>query len=194
MESEKLEFIDISFAHMVTDEGLCAFESKNFPLKHLCLSGLTGVTGKGLYFPIFAGRKTLLIYEGGLMNQEELKVSDFGKALGVCFRLQSVSLGGCTHISDEFFGFLCSGEQEQDGFRTKPGFSDLLTFKLNFLVKISDASLQKLVQTCPRLEHLEMPGCELFTEYGIEGIFKHYRNIKFADINHIPAVTPAFYE
>lgn len=34
----------------------------------------------------------------------------------------------------------------------------------------------------------------MLTEYGLEGIFKNYRNVKFVDINHIPVVTPAFYE
>jgi len=61
-------------------------------------------------------------------------------------------------------------------------------------VKISDGSIQKVLQMSPKLENLEMPGCEMMTEYGIEGIFKNYKNVKFADINHIPVVTPAFYE
>jgi hypothetical protein len=39
-----------------------------------------------------------------------------------------------------------------------------------------------------------MPGCELFTEYFLESMFKNYRNIKFVDMNHIPVVTQAFYE
>lgn len=39
-----------------------------------------------------------------------------------------------------------------------------------------------------------MPGCENLTEYGIEAIFKNFRTLTFIDINHIPVVTPAFYE
>lgn len=82
-----------------------------------------------------------------------------------------------------------SGEMEEDGIKTKPGLFELVTIKLNFLVKIMDGSIQKILQSCPKLEHLEMPGCELLTEYGIESIFKNYRNIKFVDINHIPCIT-----
>ena len=32
------------------------------------------------------------------------------------------------------------------------------------------------------------------SEYGIEAIFKNFKNIQFYDINHIPVVNPAFYE
>jgi hypothetical protein len=39
-----------------------------------------------------------------------------------------------------------------------------------------------------------MPGCENFTEYGVETIFKNFKNLNFIDINHIAVVTPAFYE
>ena len=54
VESTELEFIDISYNKVVTDEGLNAFEGKSFPIKHLSFSGCTGVTGKGLYHPIWA--------------------------------------------------------------------------------------------------------------------------------------------
>jgi hypothetical protein len=57
-----------------------------------------------------------------------------------------------------------------------------------------DGSVQKVLQCCNKLEHLEMPGCENLTEYGIEAIFKNFRGLTFCDINHIPVVTPAFYE
>jgi hypothetical protein len=56
IESTKLDHLDISYSKMVTDEGLNAFEGKEFPIKHLNFSGCTGVTGKGLYHPIFAAR------------------------------------------------------------------------------------------------------------------------------------------
>lgn len=106
---------------MVTDEGLNAFEGKEFPIKHLNFSGCTGVTGKGLYHPIFAARKELSVYDGALMDQEDMKIPDFGKALGVCFKIQSIDIGGCNHITDEIINFICSGELEEEGIKTKPG-------------------------------------------------------------------------
>lgn len=68
IESRRLEFLDISYAKMVTDEGLKAFEGKEFPMTHLCLNGLSSVTGQGLQYPIAACKSTLRIYEGALMD------------------------------------------------------------------------------------------------------------------------------
>lgn len=59
------------------------------------------------------------------MDQEELKVAEFGKALGYCFKLVSLDLGGCKHITDEFFNHLCAGEVYVDDSRVRPGFPDL---------------------------------------------------------------------
>ena len=75
------------------------------------------------------------------MDQEDLKIADFGKALGVCFKLESIDVGGCKHITDEFISNICSGEMEEDRIKTKPGLFELLTIKLNFLVKIMDGSV-----------------------------------------------------
>ena len=75
------------------------------------------------------------------MDQEEMKVADFGKALAVCFKLESFDVGGCTHITDEFFNHLCNGEMENDGIKTKPGLQELISIKVNFLVKIMDGSI-----------------------------------------------------
>jgi hypothetical protein len=110
VESTNLEMIDISFAKMVTDEGLNAFEGKTFPFNHLCFTGCIGITGKGLFHPISCGKKTLIIFEGALLDQEEMKHADFGKALGQCFNLECLDLGGSTYITDEFFQHLSSGE------------------------------------------------------------------------------------
>lgn len=63
-----LEFVDISYCKQVTDAGLQAFEGKTFPLTHLCFNGLTEVTGAGLYHPINAGKDTLEVYQGALME------------------------------------------------------------------------------------------------------------------------------
>lgn len=78
------------------------------------------------------------------MDQEGLANSHFGKALGLCFRLQSLDLGGCRHIGDDFFNYLCSGEKMEDGLIVKPGLTELLTVKLNFLVKIMDGSVARV--------------------------------------------------
>jgi len=59
LESDKLHFLDISFAKKVTDEGLQAFKGKTFPLTHICLNGMTSVTGAGLYHPISACSSTV---------------------------------------------------------------------------------------------------------------------------------------
>jgi hypothetical protein len=130
---------------MVTDEGLNAFEGKSFPIKQLCFNGCTGVTGKGLYHPIWAAQKELRIYEGAYMDQEEMKVSDFGKALGFCFKLESIDVGGCSAMTDDFFNHLGNGEMESDGIKTKPGLLELISIKVNFLVKIMDGSIQKIL-------------------------------------------------
>lgn len=45
-----------------------------------------------------------------------------------------------------------------------------------------------------KLEHLELTGCEQLSEYGLEALFKNFRNIQFFDINHIPVVNAAFFE
>jgi hypothetical protein len=88
-----------------------------------------------------AAKDTLKIYQGALMDQEEMKVADFGKALALCFKLETVDIGGCTHITDEFISHLCNGELEHEGVRTKPGFPEMVSFKMNFLVKIMDGSV-----------------------------------------------------
>ena len=60
-----------------------------------------------------------------------MKISDFGKALGVCFKLKSLDLGGSKAIGDDVIAHICSGEMEQDGIKTKPGLFELETIKLN---------------------------------------------------------------
>lgn len=192
--SNKLEFLDISYGKMVTDEGLKAFEGKSLPINHLCLNGLSSVTGQGLAHPISACSSTLEIYEGALMDQEELRAADFGRALGTCFELHSLDLGGCHHITDEFFMHLCQGERNVDGAVTKPGLQKLVTVKLNFLKAITDSSVGKVCAMAQKLEHLELTGCELLTEYCLESTFKTFRNLNYVDVNHIPALTPALYE
>jgi len=162
----------------VTDEGLNAFI--NLPdngITHLCLNGVTGVTGKGLYEIINSCKDTLEIYESAQMDQDELKDSKFAKALAFCFNLKCLDLGGCKAIGDDFFNNIATGERKEEGVTTKPGFAYLHTIKLNFLTRIMDGSATKCCQISPNLEHLELTGCENLTEYAIEAIFKGYKNL-----------------
>ena len=41
---------------------------------------------------------------------------------------------------------------------------------------------------------MELTHCKNLSEYGLESIFKTFKHLQFIDINHIPVVTPAFYE
>ena len=50
-----------------------------------------------------ACKSSLVIYEGALNDQEEMKGPDLGKALGYAFNLESLDLGGCTYVFDDFF-------------------------------------------------------------------------------------------
>lgn len=67
-DDKRLQFLDISYAKLLTDEGLAAFKDKTFPLTHLCLNGLSLVTGAGLQWPIWAAQHTLVCYQGALMD------------------------------------------------------------------------------------------------------------------------------
>lgn len=40
VENLKLEFLDISYNKLLTDDGLKSFEGKSYPLTHLICSGL----------------------------------------------------------------------------------------------------------------------------------------------------------
>lgn len=194
-EDPKLELLDISYCKKVTDAGLASFESsKDFPIKHLCINGLMAVSGKGLFHLIDSCKKTLEIYLGACINNEEMKQAEFGKALGYCFNLMVLDVGGCNHISDEFFQNLGKGEIKEDDIVKKPGFQYMHTVKLNMLENINDGSVAKILAICPELENLELTGCVNLTEDLIEKIFKNNKNLQYVDLNHIPIMTPAFYE
>lgn len=145
---------------MVTDEGLKGFEGKKFPITHLCLNGLSSVTGVGLQYPIAACKDTLQIYEGALMDQEGLRSADFGKPMSTCFQLESIDISGCHWITDEFFMHLSNGELMVEGNATKPGLQNLVTVKMSFLKNITDTSVGKVCGMSQKLEHLEIAGCE----------------------------------
>ena len=194
LETGILEVLDISYCKHVTDEGLQAFENKVLPLTRLCVSGLIGVTGRGLAYPIRACTETLLIFQGAMMDQEGLKIPDFGAALGCCFSIESIDLGGCVAITDQFFDLLSQQQKEVEGVMTKVGLVSLHTIKLNFLENVQDLSVQKVCQCAPALEHLELTGCAKLTDYYLGQIITNHKQLQFIDINHIPAVTPAILE
>jgi Leucine-rich repeat (LRR) protein len=133
-----ITFLDISYCKRVTDEGLAAFEGKTYPLTTLNVTGCNGISGKGLVHPIMACTATLEHFIGGLLDQEEMKQADFGKALGLCTHLKSLDVGGNKHMTDEFFNHLTSQEIEVDGIKVKIGLSELHTVKLNFLENLND--------------------------------------------------------
>ena len=68
LENKKLHFVDFSYAKALTDEGLTAFKDKTFPLTHLCVNGLSLVSGTGLQWPVLAGKETLQCYNGAFMD------------------------------------------------------------------------------------------------------------------------------
>lgn len=74
-----------------------------------------------------------------------MKVPDWGKPMGECFKIQSIDLSGCRAIGDDFFNHLMNGEQVLDGIKTKPGLPELHTLKVNFLIRIMDGSVQKVL-------------------------------------------------
>ena len=140
IENPKLTYLNLSYAKLITDEGLNAFEGKEFMLDTLNLTGLTGVSGKGLYHPIWACKETLSEYFGGLMDQEEvkpgmdMKALEFGKALGNCWNLQILDLGFNKALTDAFFEQLMSQEKTDDeGLKWKVGLKNLHSCKLNYL-------------------------------------------------------------
>lgn len=89
---------------------------------------------------------------------------------------------------------LAAGEKKVEGVVTKPGLANLITVKMSFLKLITDSSVGKVTQMSPKLEHLEIAGCELLSEYCLENTLKTVRNLNYVDVNHIPALTPALYE
>lgn len=145
LENTTLDYLDISYNKDVTDEGLKAFEGKTFPLHTLKMNALSGVTGAGLYFPIFAGKATLKSLHVSLYCQEEVKVAEWGKAVGHCFKLEILNLAGNKHLTDEFFNNLFGVEVEIERTKTKPGLAHLQTIKLNFCELISDMTVSRFL-------------------------------------------------
>ena len=194
IQSEKLYYLDLSYNKLVTDEGFQAFEEKKFPITHLIVSGMTGLTGLGLYYPIDACKETLEVFQGSLMDQDALKTGQFGKSLGQCWNVQSLDFSGSRALTDDFFNLLAGQYIEEEGEKIRPGFANLHTAKLNFLENVNDISVQKVCQCSPILEHLELTGCSKLSDYFVGQLVQNYPQLTFIDVNHIPAVTPAVIE
>jgi len=47
---------------------------------------------------------------------------DFGQELSTCFDIESIDIGGCRGLGDDFFMKLSSGERLEEGVQIKPGF------------------------------------------------------------------------
>lgn len=63
-----LQFLDISFATNVTDDGMAHFKGKHHPIEKLFVNGMTGITAQGLNDLIATCTHTLKIFEASLMN------------------------------------------------------------------------------------------------------------------------------
>lgn len=60
--------MDISYAVLVTDEGMGYFKDKNRPITKLFVNGLTSISGVGLGELISCCKVDLKILEAALMN------------------------------------------------------------------------------------------------------------------------------
>jgi hypothetical protein len=67
------------------------------------------------------------------------------------------------------------------------GLKRLRIIRLNGLSKITDHPLLKLCEQAPDLEQLEVSRCETLTDFSIQSIIRNCANLKFIDINGIPA-------
>jgi len=198
VEDLGIEFLDISYNKLVTDEGLKFFEGKSLPLVHLIISGLgADVTSVGLAFLIQSANKTLRHLEAALMRQEGLRTpeAEWGKAIGTCFELEYLDVSGCRAIDDGFFHQMHQAEKQmEDGSMQKPGLINLRTVNVNFLVLINPGSVHSLMRASKDIENLEIAGCELFQEYDIEKILTDGKALEYINFNHIPVVNAALFE
>lgn len=191
-QASNLNFLDISHAKQVTDEGLLGFKERKMGIKKLFVNGLTAITAAGLTEVINSCKGSLRILEAALMDQETM-TGAFCHALSQAFSLEELDLSGDSSIGDDGIAILPKGETKDENGKTLEviGLPRLRVLKLNGLVKTTDHSLLKLCQTSRVLEHIELTKCELLTEYSIDGIIKGCTNLVFLDLNGIPAVTPA---
>ena len=104
LEDLNLEFLDISYNKLLSDEGLKTFEKKTYPLTHLIISGLgEQATTVGIGHMIKSAAKTLVHLEMALLRHEGMKDPALGLAVGACFELEYLDISGCREIDDSFF-------------------------------------------------------------------------------------------
>jgi Leucine Rich repeat len=106
---EHLTFLDISFAHHVTDHGLRAFKDKHFPISKLFINGLTGISSQGVADLVGTCIETLRIFEASLLTQESMQ-SHFCTVLSHAFHLEELDLTGDSNIGDEGIAALSKGD------------------------------------------------------------------------------------
>jgi hypothetical protein len=85
-EIQHLNFLDISFAKQITDDGLQFFKNKQLPIRKLFINGLERATNAGLIDIILSCRPHLKILEAGFMDQESV-TGAFCVPLALAFEL-----------------------------------------------------------------------------------------------------------
>jgi hypothetical protein len=97
-----LYFLDISYAKLVTDEGLANFSNKQLPIEHLCVNGVDKISSTGLGNIVSCCSETLVELEAAMLMQQSMK-SDCFEQIGKCYELEYLDFSGGMHIDDMFF-------------------------------------------------------------------------------------------
>lgn len=92
----ELDFLDVSFCHRITETGCLGWEQSY--LSTLVMNGVSKMTGKGAALVIKANAKTLFDLE--LVCNDHFEGTEWLKACGSCFSLETLDLTGCTQVDD----------------------------------------------------------------------------------------------
>jgi hypothetical protein len=68
-----------------------------------------------------------------------------------------------------------------------PGLRMLHTVKLG-CCPITDFGISILVKIAPSVHHLEVPGCEALTDYGVKQCINKFTKLKYLDLSRVPIV------
>jgi hypothetical protein len=68
------------------------------------------------------------------------------------------------------------------------------TLLMNGLPNITGSAVHKMLSAAPNLENLTVAGCEQLVEYDLQSILTNGKVLEYVDFNHIPIVTPAFFD